>query len=85
MLSLYALYWCLPAGSCRDWHAGAFLAKAKNVGPENTTRATFRVLRGESLSSSAKYCRSGNRGGNNRGHKLFHAGFRVSVAAGGVD
>ena len=70
---------------CRDWHSGDFLAKAKSVDPENTTDTGFRVLRGGSISSAAKYSRSGNRGGNSRGNKLYRVGFRVSIPAGNVE
>ena len=71
---------------CRDWYDANFYANAKNVDPENTTKATARVLRGGSWFNSPLYCRAANRFRGAPGHRISRRGFRVVVVSGsGVD
>ena len=79
---------------CRDWYDEKFYAKAKDVDPENTTEARYRVIRGGSWLSLPRSCRTASRdggdnwGGDNRYRGRFrlrggfHSGFRVVVLDG---
>jgi len=67
---------------CRDWYDEKFYANAKNVDPENTTRAKYRVLRGGSWNYDPDYCRAAFRGWCPTGWRLGELGFRVVVVAG---
>jgi formylglycine-generating enzyme required for sulfatase activity len=72
---------------CRDWYDAKFYANAKNVDPENTTKAWARVLRGGSWLFNPDNCRAASRGGGSAGFRGFSGGgFRVVVVSGsGVD
>jgi formylglycine-generating enzyme required for sulfatase activity len=71
---------------CSDWYDEKFYAKAKNVDPENTTKATARVLRGGSWSSNPGYCRAAARFRCSTVFRFNLNGFRVVVVSGsGVD
>ncbi|MDP6043968.1 MAG: formylglycine-generating enzyme family protein, partial [Phycisphaerae bacterium] len=71
---------------CSDWYDEKFYAKAKNVDPENTTKATARVLRGGSWSYFPGICRAANRDGFTAVYRNCILGFRVVVVSGsGVD
>jgi len=79
---------------CRDWYDPKYYTRAKDVDPENTTEARYRVLRGGSWLDPRGACRAATRvGGSNSGGKNrllgryrlrggFHSGFRVVIATG---
>jgi len=62
--------------SCSDWYDEKFYAKAKNVDPENTTKAKHRVIRGGSWHNGSDYCRAASRLGRSAAARY---GFRVVV------
>jgi len=71
---------------CRDWYDAKFYAKVKNVDPENTTEAKYRVIRGGSWSSFPGNCRAAGHYGGTTDNRDGHVGFRVVVVSGsGVD
>ena len=67
---------------CRDWYDEKFYAKAKNVDPENTTKASYRVLRGGSWSFTPLGCRAAIRLRSIADGPGFCGGFRVVVVSG---
>lgn len=71
---------------CRDWYDEKFYANAENVDPENTTKASYRVLRGASVSNRSGFCRSARRSKGFPHSSYYGFGFRVVVELGsGVD
>ena len=71
---------------CRDGYDEKFYANAKNVDPENTTEAKYRVLRGGSWELSSVRCRAANRSRYSTDYRYYGLGFRVVVVSGlGVD
>jgi len=67
---------------CRDWYDAGYYAKAKNIDPENTTRALVHVLRGGSWSKYPRDCRAAIRYGFSTNHC---GGFRVVALCGPDD
>ena len=71
---------------CRDWYDAKFYAKAKSINPENTTKASARVLRGGSWDNFPQNCRAASRRWNTTDSRNINCGFRVVVVSGsGVD
>ena len=71
---------------CSDRYDEKFYAKAKNVDPENTTKAKFRVFRGGSWDDDCYDCRAADRCWSTTVSRSSGMGFRVVVACGqGVD
>jgi formylglycine-generating enzyme required for sulfatase activity len=67
---------------CRDWYDKSFYSRAKNVDPENTTRARYRVIRGGSWFSFAQFCRAASRLRSFSDRRDYSGGFRVVVESG---
>ena len=71
---------------CSDWYDEKFYASAKNVDPENTTKASARVLRGGSWINFPVNCRVADRFRGTSDCRYYFIGFRVVVVSGsGVD
>ena len=66
---------------CRDWYDAKFYAKAKNVDPENTTEAEYRVLRGGSWRWKSVSCHAARRIWAPPRHRDSNRGFRVVVVS----
>ena len=66
---------------CRDWHDAKFYANAKNVDPENTTAAKYRVVRGGSWKHLPQRCRAADRPGIPTNCRRTDVGFRVVVVS----
>ena len=71
---------------CHDWYDEKFYANAKDVDPENTTEAKYRVLRGGSWYNYPRSCRAAFRNRLTTDPRDGCYGFRVVVVSGsGVD
>ncbi len=62
---------------CRDWYADDYYSKSPSSNPENTTTATYRVLRGGSWNFNARSCRSAYRSRNTPSNRYNNNGFRL--------
>jgi formylglycine-generating enzyme required for sulfatase activity len=67
---------------CRDWYDAKFYARRRNVNPENTTEAKYRVLRGGSRISTPVSCRSASRNKYFSSSRNNNLGFRVVITSG---
>jgi len=61
---------------CLDWYSATYYTSAAVTNPVNTTVATYRVLRGGSYYSSANYCYTANRNGDDPYDYDYNYGFR---------
>jgi len=64
---------------CRDWYTENFYANAKDADPENTEKASFRIVRGGSFNTYVWYCRSAYRRKGDPHTPRNFIGFRVVV------
>lgn len=62
---------------CRDWYADDYYSKSPSSNPENTTTATYRVLRGGSWINYAVYCRVAYRSNYTPSIRINDFGFRL--------
>ena len=62
---------------CRDWYPADYYSKSPSRNPENTTTATYRVLRGGSWNNNAQNCRTANRNNNTPSNRNNNNGFRL--------
>ncbi|MCP4378678.1 MAG: formylglycine-generating enzyme family protein, partial [bacterium] len=67
---------------CRDYYDDKFYAKAKNVDPENTTKAIYRIFRGGSWLYGPMFCCAAFRGWQSNVSRGDSLGFRVVVVSG---
>ena len=65
---------------CSDWYDSTHSAKPSNLDPENTTKATYRVLRGGSWFDTPRNCRSTGRYRGEPIGRFANSGFRVAVS-----
>lgn len=62
---------------CSDWYSSTYYSGSPTKNPENTTKATYCVIRGGSWLYYAEDCRSANRNGHAPSHYNYIIGFRV--------
>ena len=62
---------------CCDWYAADYYSKSPSRNPENTTTATYRVLRGGSWNDDAQRCRSADRNNLTPSFRINAYGFRL--------
>ena len=62
---------------CRDWYAADYYSKSPSRNPENTTTATYRVLRGGSWLIYARFCRAAYRSYGTPSLRNNYIGFRL--------
>ncbi len=63
---------------CWDWYGSGYYDASPACAPLGPTGGSFRVLRGGSWVSSARYCRVANRIGVTPGDRRYGIGFRLS-------
>lgn len=63
---------------CADWYESEYYDKSPVDDPTGPKKGSFRVNRGGSWSSTARYCRSANRSRSNPTNRINFLGFRVA-------
>jgi formylglycine-generating enzyme required for sulfatase activity len=64
---------------CADWYDSGYYAKSPLDAPAGPPEGTYRVFRGGSWYSPAKFCRSADRGRNFPLMRFVYLGFRVAL------
>jgi sulfatase modifying factor 1 len=65
---------------CKDWYASDYYSKSTSRNPENTTSATYRVLRGGAWRSYPQISRVANRLSDTPANRYNSYGFRLALA-----
>lgn len=66
---------------CEDWYYGNYYSNSPTQDPVNTTKASYRVLRGGSWNYSARSCRVSIRGYNDPGYGNNCYGMRLLLSS----
>jgi formylglycine-generating enzyme required for sulfatase activity len=64
---------------CRDWYGEGYYNSSPSTDPVNTNAGAFRVVRGGSWYSVARYCRSAGRNNNVPDGTGPNFGFRLAL------
>ena len=64
---------------CQDWYGETYYEKSSTTDPQGPASGTYRVLRGGSWTSFARYCRVASRGRVSPGYRDCDLGFRLAL------
>ena len=64
---------------CNDWYKSDYYANSPSTNPQGPSSGSFRVERGGSWLSDARFCRSSDRDGDLPGGRGNHYGFRLAL------
>ncbi|MDO4583372.1 MAG: SUMF1/EgtB/PvdO family nonheme iron enzyme [Planctomycetia bacterium] len=64
---------------CQDWYDSGYYAESPTSDPEGPSSGAFRVFRGGSWNSIARFCRSAFRFHNTPAHRVDALGFRLAL------
>jgi formylglycine-generating enzyme required for sulfatase activity len=62
---------------CNDWYGSDYYSSSPSSNPKGASSGAYRVLRGGSLGSYSRYCRTSYRYYDTPTNRFFNIGFRL--------